>query len=162
MLVAIYVGSFDPPTMGHLDIARRAAGLFDRLYFAIFQSGGAKHPLFTAVERAAMAAEALHDVPNIVVDTYTGLTVDYARKVGARAIVRGLRAVSDFEYEFTLAHMNERLAPGVESLFLMTTPEYAFVSSSLIKEVAAQGGDVSGIVPPVVEHALRERFGVRS
>lgn len=161
MPVAIYVGSFDPPTMGHLDIARRAAGIFDQLYFAIFQSGGSKRPLFTATERAAMATGALGDVPNIVVDTYTGLTVDYARKVGARAIVRGLRAVSDFEYEFTLAHMNERLAPGIESLFLMTTPEFAFVSSSLIKEVASQGGDVSGMVPPVVERALRERFGDR-
>lgn len=158
MRTAVYAGTFDPPTMGHVDIVRRAARIFDRLIFAVFAGGAAKQPLFSAEERVALARVALAEIPNVVIDSYRGLTVDYARRMGAVAIVRGLRAVSDFEYEFTLAHMNERLAPGIESVFLMTVPDYAFVSSSLIKEVAGQGGDVNGMVPPVVEQALRRHF----
>jgi pantetheine-phosphate adenylyltransferase len=159
--VAIYSGSFDPLTMGHLDVAHRAARIFDRLVVAVSASRGAKTPLFTAEERVALARAALADLPNVVVDSFNGLLVDYARQMGATAIVRGLRAISDFEYEFTMAHMNDKLAPEIESVFMMTSPEYAFVSSSLIKEVASLGGDVDGMVPPAVKQALQQRFGVR-
>ncbi|HEX5503327.1 MAG TPA: pantetheine-phosphate adenylyltransferase [Thermomicrobiales bacterium] len=160
MKTAIYPGTFDPPTMGHVDVARRAARIFDRLILVIATRQG-KAPLFTTEERIALVRAALADVHNVVVDSFSGLTVDYARQVGAVAIVRGLRAVSDFEDEFTLAHMNEAMAPGIETVLFMTSPEYAFVSSSLIKEVASLRGNVDGMVPDGVEAALRRRFATR-
>ena len=157
MRTAIYPGTFDPPTMGHVDVVRRAARIFDRLILVVATRRG-KAPLFTVEERIALVGAALADVPNVVVDSFSGLTVDYARQVGAVAIVRGLRAVSDFEDEFTLAHMNEAMAPGIETVLFMTSPEYAFVSSSLIKEVASLHGNVDGMVPAEVEAALRRQF----
>lgn len=157
MKTAIYPGTFDPPTMGHVDVARRAARIFDHLILVVATRRG-KAPLFTTEERMDLVRAALADVPNVAVDSFSGLTVDYARQVGAVAIVRGLRAVSDFEDEFTLAHMNEAMAPGIESVLFMTSPEYAFVSSSLIKEVASLHGNVDGMVPVEVEAALRRRF----
>jgi pantetheine-phosphate adenylyltransferase len=155
---AIYAGTFDPPTMGHLDVARRASHIFDRVIWLVVSTpGGAKTPLFAPDERVELARAAAADLPNVVVDSFSGLLVDYARSAGAVALVKGLRAVSDFESEFSQAHMNEKLA-GIESVFFMTSPEYAFVSSSLIKQVAQLGGDVNGMVPPAVERALRQRF----
>ena len=155
---AIYAGTFDPPTIGHLDVVRRASRIFDRLIWLVVSTpGGAKTPLFAPEERVELARAAATDLPNVVVDSFSGLLVDYARSAGAVALVKGLRAVSDFESEFSQAHMNEKLT-GIESVFFMTSPEYAFVSSSLIKEVARLGADVDGMVPPAVERALRQRF----
>lgn len=157
---AVYPGSFDPITNGHIDIARRAAHLFDRVTIAIYTGGeqGPKRHLFDVAERVALASECVKDVDRVVVDTFDGLLVDYARKVGAQTIVRGLRAVSDFEYEFQLAHMYQHLAPELEVVSLMTNSNYSFISSSFIKEVASLGGDVSDLVPPSVAAALEHRF----
>src|SRR4028119_367477 len=146
---AIYPGSFDPITLGHVDVARRAARLFDEVVVAVYEGTEKSGALFTPPERIAMAREVLNSLPetNIVVESFSGLTVDYARAQGAGVIVRGLRAVSDFEYEFKLAHMNAHLAPGIEVICLMTSSGHSFISSSLIREVAALGGDVDGLVP---------------
>lgn len=160
--IALYPGSFDPITNGHLDVARRAARLFDELIVAIYEGDPLhdKRPLFSIEERHAMAEEALRGIaPNIRVDIFQGLTVDYARTMGAQVIVRGLRAVSDFEYEFKLAHMNRRLAPEIDVVCLMTSSQHSFVSSSFIKQVASLGGDVSGLVPDHVAEALARKFG---
>ncbi len=161
-MVAIYPGSFDPITLGHVDVACRAARLFDRLIVAVYAGGEKPGGLFSLAERLALAQEAL--VPqagrNIAVDSFSGLTVEYARSVGAGTIVRGLRAVSDFEYEFKLAHMNDHLAPEIEVVCLVASSRHSFISSSLIREVAALGGNMDGLVPPHVGEALRERFPV--
>ncbi len=159
MVTAIYPGSFDPAHLGHLDVARRGAQIFDRLIFAVNAGQSAKTRLFTVEERVELARVALADVPNVIVDSFQGLLVDYARQVGARVIVKGLRTVADFGDEFQQAHMNGALMPGIESVFLMTRPEYAFMSSTLLKEVARLGGRIGGMVPPGVEQALRQRFG---
>jgi pantetheine-phosphate adenylyltransferase len=158
--VAIYPGSFDPITNGHLDLATRAARLCDRLIVAVYDGGerAVKRGLFSADERVAMAREALCLLDNVVIDTFDDLLVDYARSVGAQAIVRGLRAVSDFEYEFKLAHMYRHLAPELEVVCLMTGSSHAFISSSIIREVASLGGSVAGLVPPHVARALEARF----
>ena len=161
MATAVYPGSFDPTHIGHLDVARRATRIFDRLIFAVNTGVSPKSRLFTPEERVALARAALADLPNVVVDSYNGLTVDYARRVGAVALVHGIRTVSDLEYESTRAHMNSALAPQIESVFFMTSPEYAFISSSLIKDVVMNGGDVSGMVPAQIEQALRQRFAAR-
>lgn len=157
---AFYPGTFDPITNGHIDVAQRAARLFDFLIVGIYagHEGRTKTPLFTAEERRAMAEQALQDLPNVRVDVFSGLAVDYARAVGAQAIVRGLRAVSDFEYEFSLAHMNRHLAPDVDVVCLMTSSQYSFISSTMIKEVAQLGGDVTSLVPPHVAEALTRKF----
>lgn len=157
---AVYPGSFDPITNGHIDIVRRAARLFDRMTVALYTGGeqGPKRHLFTVDERIELATACLRGIDGIVVDTFDGLLVDYARKVGAQTIVRGLRAVSDFEYEFQLAHMYQHLAPELEVVSLMTNSNYSFISSSFIKEVASLGGDVSDLVPPQVAVALERRF----
>ncbi len=159
--IAIYPGSFDPVTNGHLDVARRAARIFDELIFAVYAGGenAPKRHLFTADERRTFAELALQDAHNIRVEVYHGLSVDYARMVNAGTIVRGLRAVSDFEYEFKFAHMNRHLAPEVDVVCLMTSSNHSFVSSSFIREVASLGGDVRGLVPEPVADALEERFG---
>jgi pantetheine-phosphate adenylyltransferase len=155
--LAVYAGSFDPLHLGHCDVARRAARVFDRLVLAIFTGTGSKSPLFTGTERVELAREALSDVPNITVEGYRELTVGYAHRLGASALVKGVRTVADFEYELQQAHMNSVLVPEIESVFLMTNPRFVFFSSSLIKEVAMAGGDVSGMVPAGVERALRQR-----
>lgn len=155
---AIYPGSFDPITLGHLDVAHRAARIFDTLIVAVYAGSDKPGALFTLEERLEMAREALADLDNVVVDSFSGLTVEYARAKGATTIVRGLRAVSDFEYEFKLAHMNEHLAPEIEVVCLMTSSRHSFVSSSLIREVASLGGDITGLVPAHVATALRARF----
>lgn len=160
MRVAVYPGTFDPITNGHIDLAKRAARLFDRLIVAVY-SGGDRSPkraLFTTEERVAMARRSLVDIPHVEIDTFQNLTVDYARSVGAQTIVRGLRAVSDFEYEFKLAHMYQHLAPELEVVCLMTSSAHSFISSSFIREVASLGGDISDLVPAHVAEALSVRF----
>jgi len=152
---AIYPGSFDPITLGHVDVARRAARLFDELVVAVYSGAEKGAGLFSIDERLALARGALATETNVQVDVFSGLTVEYARAQGATTIVRGLRAVSDFEYEFKLAHMNDHLAPEVEVVCLMTSSRHSFISSSLIREVASLGGDVDGLVPDHVRDALR-------
>ena len=159
---AIYPGSFDPITLGHMDLAVRASHLFDEVVVAIYSGSSKPGSLFNAVERADLAREALINVPNISVDIFDGLTVDYVRTKNASIIVRGLRAVSDFEYEFKLAHMNDHLAPEIEVVCLMTSSRHSFISSSMIREVSTLGGDVSGLVPDHVRDALRERVAARA
>ena len=160
---AIYPGSFDPITLGHVDVARRAARLFDEVIVAVYEGQEKPGALFSTEERIGLARQVVATTPepNIRVDSFSGLTVDYARSQEADVIVRGLRAVSDFEYEFKLAHMNAHLAPGIEVVCLMTSSGHSFISSSLIREVAALGGDVDGLVPAIVGDALRAKLAVR-
>jgi pantetheine-phosphate adenylyltransferase len=155
--VAIYPGTFDPITNGHVDIVRRALGLFDRVVVAVAENLR-KAPLFSLDERRAMIRASVGEDPRIEVDSFTGLLVDYARLRHARAVIRGLRAIADFEYEFQFAHMNRHLAPDVETIFLMTSEESFYVSSSLVKEVATMGGDVTRIVPPPVVEAFKRKL----
>jgi pantetheine-phosphate adenylyltransferase len=156
MVIAVFPATFDPITNGHVDIAERAAALFDEIILAVFEHDQRiKDPLFTTEERIKMVTSATSHLNNMRVDAYTGLTVEYARSQGARVLIRGLRVVSDFESEFKMAHMNRRLAPEIETISLMANPEHAFLSSSLVKEVALLGGDISAMVPPAVADALR-------
>jgi pantetheine-phosphate adenylyltransferase len=159
--VALYPGSFRPVVKGHVDVAERAARLFDHVVLGIYTGDEVadKKSLFTAEERKTFASESLKHVTNLRVEIFSGLTVDYASEVGALTIVRGLRAVSDFEYEFKMAHMNRHLAPEIDVVCLMTSSQNSFISSSFIKQVALLGGDVSGLVPDVVVDALAEKFG---
>ena len=157
---AMYPGTFDPVTNGHLDLVRRAAKLFDRVVVAVAASPN-KTPMFTLEERISMARTALGDVPNIVVDGYNGLTVDYVRQHGLKVIIRGLRAVSDFEYEFQLATMNRHLRSEVETIFLTPAEEYTFVSSTFVREIGVLGGDISPFVPPGVAAALARKRAER-
>ena len=155
---AIYPGTFDPITFGHIDLAQRALRLFDQVVVAI-GTDSAKQPTFTTEERVRMAKLAFADMGDkIEIASFDGLLVDFARTAGAQAIIRGLRAVSDFEYEFQLASMNRQLAPDLESIFLTPGKEYAFVSSSLVKEVAMLGGDVSHFVPREIEQMLTSKL----
>ncbi|GGM40515.1 phosphopantetheine adenylyltransferase [Longimycelium tulufanense] len=153
---AVYPGSYDPVTNGHLDIINRAAGVFDEVVVAVMINKS-KRTLFSVEERMDMLREVTAHLPNVRVDSWHGLLVDYCRENGIQAIVKGLRAVSDFEYELQMAQMNQRLS-GVETLFMFTNPEYSFLASSLVKEVATWGGDVSGLVPPLVEKRLQQRL----
>jgi len=156
--VAVYPGTFDPITMGHLDIIHRALSLFDKVIVAIARNPG-KEPLFSLEERIAMILGCFpRNEKRVEVDTVSGLLVDYAYKRGAKAIIRGLRAVSDFDYEFQLALMNRRIEREVETVFLMTGFRWIYISSSIIKDAARHGGDVSGLVPDHVCERLRERF----
>jgi pantetheine-phosphate adenylyltransferase len=158
MIVAIYPGTFDPITNGHTDLVRRAARLFDRLVVGVAARSG-KAPFFTLAERVALARQALRDLDNVVVEGFDGLLVAFAQAQRAQVILRGLRAVSDFEFEFQLAAMNRKLAPQLESMFLTPAEEYAFISSGLVREVALLGGDVTAFVDPAVAAALRARMG---
>ena len=154
--VAIYPGTFDPIHFGHVDIATRACNIFDELVVAVYDRP-AKRLLFTVEERVALTRQALTDLSNLRVVPYGGLTVEFAGRVGAHAIVRGLRVISDFELEYQMALTNRQLGPGVESVCLMTRQAHAFLSSSIVKEIALLGGDVSGMVPPHVATALAEK-----
>ena len=158
MTIALYPASFDPVTNGHLDVARRAAHLFDELVVAAFDAPS-KHLLFTTDERVAMLEESLKDIPNVRVESYTGLTAYHALQIGAKVIVRGLRTVSDFEWELQLAQNYRHLAPDLEIACLMTSQNYSFMSSSMVKEIAKWGGDVSQMVPDHVKLELYRRFG---
>lgn len=155
-VIAIYPGSFDPLTNGHVDIIRRGARLFDRIVVAVLINLE-KAPLFTVPERVEIAREVFRGSANVEVDTFDGLLVEYARSRQASVIVRGLRAVSDFEYEMQMALMNRRLNPEVETVFMMPAEPYTYVSSRLVKEVVALGGTVTGLVPTLVEQRLREK-----
>ena len=158
--IAVYPGTFDPVTMGHLDIINRGLTLFDKVIIAI-ATNSSKEPLFTVKERLKMIRKSFPDnETRIEVDTVDGLLVDYAYKKGAKAIIRGLRAVSDFDYEFQLALMNRRIEREVETVFLMTGFRWIFISSSIIKDAAQHGGDVTGLVPVHVQHKLREKYGI--
>ena len=153
---AMYPGTFDPITLGHEDLVRRASRLFDKVVVAIAANPG-KEPMFSLEERVDLARTALADLDNIEVSGYDGLTVDFARKNGLGVILRGLRAVSDFEYEFQLANMNRHLAKDVETAFLTPTETYNFISSSLVREICSMGGDISEFVSPAVNEALIDR-----
>lgn len=156
---AMYPGTFDPITLGHEDLVRRAARLYDNVVVAIAANPGSKETMFTFDERVDLANAALGDLENVKVAGYEGLTVDFARKNKLAVIMRGLRAVSDFEYEFQLANMNRHLTDEVETVFLTPTEKYTFISSSLVREVATLGGDVSEFVSPIVKEALMKRCG---
>jgi pantetheine-phosphate adenylyltransferase len=155
--VALFPGSFDPFTNGHLDLAQRASALFDHVVIAVAHHP-AKTSLFTPEERVELVRASSRSLGNVSAIYFAGLVVDCARKVGARTIIRGLRAVSDFEFEFQMALMNRRLSPGLEIVFLMPDQEYTYLNSTLVKEVAKHGGRIRGLVPPVVERALLAKF----
>lgn len=155
-IIAIYPGSFDPLTSGHVDIIRRGAHVFDRIVVGILLNLD-KSPLFTVDERVDIARNVFAGYANVEVDTFDGLLVEYARRKGASVIVRGLRAISDFEYEMQMALMNRHLNPHVETVFMMPAEPYTYVSSRLVKEVVALGGSVHGLVPEIVETRLREK-----
>jgi pantetheine-phosphate adenylyltransferase len=154
---AIYPGSFDPFTNGHLDVVCRAAKLFDRVIVAVAKNEG-KHPLFSQAERVELVKTAVKKIPNVRADSFDGLLVDYVATKKARAIVRGLRAVSDFEFEFQLALMNRKLDENIETIFMMPKDTYTFLSSRIVKEIARLGGDVRQFVPPNVQVALKEKL----
>ena len=155
--IAIYPGSFDPVTNGHLDIVRRGTILFDEIIVAILHNPS-KIALFTVEERLDMLQETMKDIPGVSFDTFGGLLVDYAHRRGAQAILRGMRAVSDFEYEFQLALMNRKLDRDIQTVFLMTGLRWIFTSSSIIKEAAQFGGDVSDMVPPIVNQKIIDKY----
>lgn len=155
--LAICPGSFDPITNGHLDIIQRGAQIFDHVIVALFNNQ-AKQPLFTVDERVSLIKKAVNDIPNVTVDSSEGLLIDYAREKNAQVILRGLRAVSDFEYEMQITSMNRKLDENIETFFMMTNNQYSFLSSSIVKEVARYKESVSGLVPPVVEEALRDKY----
>jgi len=156
--IAVYPGSFDPITNGHLDLIQRALRIFDHIIVAV-ATNAFKQSLFTIEERMEMIRESLKDHPQITIDSFAGLLVNYAKRQKARAVLRGLRAVTDFEYEFQLAMMNRRLEPEVETVFLMTGLRWVFLSSSILKEAAFHGGNIEGMVPEIVIKKLREKFG---
>lgn len=161
-MIAIYPGSFDPVTNGHLDIIERAAALFDEIIVAVAPNTG-KEPLFSAEERKEMLIEACRGIDNVCIDSFEGLLVEYARKTKAQVIVKGLRALSDFQYEFEMALTNRKLSPSIETMFLMTCAENSYLSSSIVKEIAALGGSVVGLAPDFVAERLRQkaREGIR-
>lgn len=157
MTVAIYPGTFDPMTQGHEDIVRRAASLFGRVIVGVADSRG-KNPLFAPAERVEIAREALASLPNVEVTSFSGLLVNFVRDRQAQVVIRGLRAVSDFEYEFQLAGMNRQLMPEIETIFMTPTDKYQFVSGTLVREIAMLGGDVSKFVSPIVSARLRDKL----
>lgn len=154
---AIYPGSFDPLTNGHLDVIARGSQIFDELIVSVLLNSG-KHPLFTTEERMEMLNETCRRWPNVSIDSFEGLLVDYAAKKEAKAVLRGIRAISDYEYEFQMAMMNRKLNPELETVFMMPAEQYSYVSSRLVKEVFRLGGRVSDLVPPLVEERLRHKL----
>jgi pantetheine-phosphate adenylyltransferase len=154
---ALYPGTFDPPTNGHVDLIQRGSKLFDHLTVGILKNP-VKNPLFTVEERLEMLKEATHALGNVSIATFDGLMVEFARRQGATAVLRGIRAISDYEHEFQMALMNRRLAPEIETVFLQPAGRYSFVSSRMVKEVFSFGGDVSGLLPPNVLKRLRARI----
>ena len=157
MKIAVYAGTFDPVTNGHLDVARRAARVFDQVIIAVAEDNY-KKTMFPLQRRIDMIKKSAQDIPNLETASFAGLLVDYCREVGADSIIRGLRAVSDFEKEFQMALMNRSLCEGIDTVFFMSDPKYLFISSSIIKNSATLGGDVSELVPAVVVEALREKL----
>lgn len=161
MTLALYPGSFDPATYGHLDIARRAAAIFEHVVVAVYDAPP-KNVLFSTEERVTLLRESLRDAPNITVDSFTGLLVDYAKHRGAKVIVRGLRAISDFEMEFQMALLNRKMEPALDVVCLMTSVQYTFLSSSILKEIVNLGGNVDGLVPKHIAEAMREKLAGRT
>ena len=160
-MTAVYPGSFDPVTLGHVDLAKRASALFDKLFIAVYATP-TKDLLFNIEERISLFSETVEHLPNVEVVRFEGLVVQFVQEVGANVIVRGLRTGSDFEYEFDMAIMNRRLAPKVDMVSFMTSQDHMFLSSSLIKEVAMLGGDITGMVPDHVAKAVYDKFGMPS
>ena len=160
MRTAVYPGSFDPITNGHLDVIQRAAKLFDNVIVAVAKNES-KNPFFSMTQRQELCAQAVAHLPNVTVDSFTGLLVEYVERMQGDAVVRGLRAVSDFEFEFQLALMNRKLNERIETIFMMPKDTYTFISSRLVKEIARLGGDVSSFVPRVVQEALANRLNSR-
>ncbi|SFA72836.1 Phosphopantetheine adenylyltransferase [Acetitomaculum ruminis DSM 5522] len=159
MLKGIYPGSFDPITLGHMDIIKRAAHMSDGLIVAVLKNS-AKKPLFSIEERVEMIQEAVKDFKNVSVETFDGLTVDFVKGKGANVIFRGLRAVTDFESELQIAQMNRVISPGVETIFMTTSLEYAYLSSTIVREVASYGGDISHFVPEFIEERIYAKYGI--
>jgi pantetheine-phosphate adenylyltransferase len=158
--LALYAGSFDPPTYGHLDLVERAARLFPELIVAV-GTNPTRSPVFAVAERLALLTEITKPFSNVSVQSFDGLLVDYAKKIGARVVVRGLRVGSDFEYELQIAHANADLAPGIDTVFLPTRTNYGFISASLVREIASYGGDVSRYTPKAVCDALLSKYGAK-
>ncbi|MDO6655520.1 pantetheine-phosphate adenylyltransferase [Anaerobacillus sp. 1_MG-2023] len=156
--IAVCPGSFDPVTFGHLDIIKRGARVFDNIKIVVLNNQS-KSTLFSVEERVELLKEATKDIPNVTVDSHNGLLIEYAKRVGASTILRGLRAVSDFEYEMKIASINRKLEDEIETFFMMTNNQYSFLSSSIVKEVAKYHAPVSDLVPEIVENALREKYG---
>jgi pantetheine-phosphate adenylyltransferase len=160
LIIALYPGSFDPITNGHIDIARRASNLFDKIIIGIFETPE-KKLTFTIEERVKLAQEATADLPKVEVIPYSNITVEFAKEINAKVLVRGLRMIGDFEWEFEMAMMNQMLSPGLETVCFMASQEFQFLSASLIKEVAGLGGDISDLVPPNVAKALKSKGVVK-
>lgn len=158
MNIAIVPGSFDPVTNGHLDIIKRTSGLFDTVYVSIL-SNSSKTPLFTIEERINLIERVTKEIPNVKVESFTGLLVDYAKEKNAKFIVKGLRAVSDYEYEVQMSLTNKQLAPEIETFFITTNSKYAYLSSSIVKEIAKYGGDITEMVPPEIIQDIKEKIG---
>ena len=152
--IAVYPGSFDPVTNGHLDVLERASWLFSHIVMAVVVNPS-KEPLISLEERMELLRKAVHDVPNVEIDSFSGLLIDYVRQKNSSIVIRGLRALSDFEYEFQMAHINKKLGPDIETVFIAADNRYTFISSRTIKEIFSVGGDISSMVPPVVEQAYR-------
>ncbi|HOQ07330.1 MAG TPA: pantetheine-phosphate adenylyltransferase [Clostridiales bacterium] len=159
-MILVYPGSFDPVTNGHLDIIERAACICDKLIVAV-GNNESKRPAFTVEERVEMIRESIGERENIEVTSFTGLLADFAKKVGARAVIKGLRAMSDFEYEFQMALLNKKLAPELETLFMMTSVQYSFLSSSAVKEIARNGGCIDGLVPDCIKDRIEGKLTCR-
>ena len=155
--IAVYPGSFDPPTVGHLDIIERSSRVFSRVIVAIARNPR-KRSMFTPAERAAMLRTLTRPYPNVEIDSFRGLLVEYVSELGAHVVIRGLRAISDFEYEFQMAHMNKKLAPDVDTVFMMTGERYSYISSNIVKEIATFGGKIEDLVPPLVRERVLARI----
>lgn len=158
--VAVYPGSFDPPTFGHLDIVERSSRVFSRVIVAVAKNIR-KHTIFSPSERMDMLRRLTREYPNVEVDSFRGLLVEYVESMGAHVVVRGLRAISDFEYEFQMAHMNKKLAPSVDTVFMMTGERYSYISSNITKEIARFGGKIDDLVPPLVRARVKRKIAAR-